>query len=454
MKILLIQPPSSRPWMDDVFVVEPLALEYLAAGVKQDGHEVEILDARMEPDYVKAFRRMSPDLVGITGYTSHVPAMRDIAARLESCRPETFIVAGGVHASAQPEDFNEPWIDFIVIGEGVTTLRELVARLVKGESADAIPGLAIPGAQLRLTERRAYTDLDQLPFPDRSLTEVHRRHYHYEWHWPVALIRTSIGCKGRCNFCCIWPLTDGKYLERRLEDIVAEIKTIKESYIHFCDDETMMNASRMDHLADLIRKEDIHKKYITYARTDTIVRHPELFAKWRRLGLTTVLVGMESFSDGRLRGMNKTINLEQHAEAVRILRKEGIFLYASFIVDPAFEVDDFQALVDYIRQLKLQYASFTILTPLPGSELYRERKKELTTDRLELFDLLHAVVPTTLPLAEFYGQVAWLYNNAISPNDRRRTLLEQGWPGIEPQIKPGQQFIEQIQNGHLDHHSR
>lgn len=70
MKIVLIQPQSSNPLMDQVYLFEPLALEYLGAGLKLDGHSVEIIDARLEPDIEDACRRFQPNLVGLTGFTA------------------------------------------------------------------------------------------------------------------------------------------------------------------------------------------------------------------------------------------------------------------------------------------------------------------------------------------------------------------------------------------------
>jgi hypothetical protein len=72
MKVLLIQPPSCDPLTDEIFLFEPLALEYLGAGLKKDGHDVQLLDARIEPDYESTYRRFQPDVVGLTGFTSHV----------------------------------------------------------------------------------------------------------------------------------------------------------------------------------------------------------------------------------------------------------------------------------------------------------------------------------------------------------------------------------------------
>ncbi len=122
---------------------------------------------------------------------------------------------------------------------------------------------------------------------------------------------------------------------------------------------------------------------------------------------------MESFSDRRLEGLNKGITTEQQAQAVKILDELGILLYANFIVDPAFSREDFRELVRYVRMLNLKYASFSVLTPLPGTALYNERESELLTKRHEMFDFMHTVLPTTLPLKEFYAELAWLFGNAL-----------------------------------------
>ena len=76
MNVLLIQPPSVDPLTDQIFLFEPLALEYLGAGLQEDGHEVHVLDARIDPDYEGTYRRVQPDVIGLTGFTSHVNSRR------------------------------------------------------------------------------------------------------------------------------------------------------------------------------------------------------------------------------------------------------------------------------------------------------------------------------------------------------------------------------------------
>ena len=450
MNVLLIQPPASARFFEKVFLFEPLALEYLGAGLRMDRHSVTLLDARLDNDIETEFRKVRPDVVGLTSYTNQVNIVKKMAARLKLLNPDVFIIVGGHHATVSPFDFNEPSIDVVVIGEGVMTLREVMRSLEIGSSLHEIKGLAIPGETMLFSGKRDYTDLDALPVPDRSLTARYRKHYFSEWLKPLASVRTSLGCTGRCSFCALWSITGGKYLRRNPEAVVEELKTINERNVFFCDDESMCDAARMDRLADLIRKAGIKKHYFLYARVDTITEHPELFAKWRKIGLKQVFVGMESFSDKYLEEMKKKITVAQQKKAVSILARCGILMYASFIVMPSFSREDFRALTEYVRELRLQYASFSILTPLPGTVLYARTKNELTSEKPELFDFIHAVLPTTLPLEEFYAEFANLYQHAIPFKYGYKTLLKYGMR-IPAQLRLIGRALKIVRNAHLDH---
>ncbi len=451
MKILLIQPQSGAKLSDQVYLHEPLALEYLGAGLKADGHEVTLLDARLEPGIEAVLLRERPDLVGLTGYTSQMNIIKEIAAQGKTLLPDLFVVVGGHHATIRPTDFNDPHIDLVVIGEGVMTIREIARGLKKGTPLRDIAGIALPGEEMEFSEPRPYTDLDRLPFPDRSLTAKYRRHYFSEWMRPMASIRTSVGCTNHCSFCAFWTITGGKYLRRDPERVIEELQGIEEPNVFFCDDESMRDVRRMDRLADRIREAGIRKNYFLYARADTIVRNPELFAKWRKIGLVQVFVGMESYSDEHLRQMDKGINTGQQAAAARILEELGILLYASFVVDPGFTREDFQALRRYIRKLKIRYAAFSVLTPLPGTRLYAERRSDLREDKPENFDFLHALLPTALPLQEFYAEFARLYQNAIPMKYGLRTLSKYGLEGGLKQLKLIRPVLTSIREGYLDH---
>ena len=203
MKILLIEPPKppSSIGGDDVFLFEPLALEYLAAGVSYE-HEVRILDLRLDNGLQRALADFHPDIVGITAYTVHVNVVRVLFEQIKAWDKNVLTVVGGHHATILPEDFLSPFIDLIVIGEGVFVFKEIVTRLNKGKPFDGIPGIAFAkGDGLVKTDSRAALDLDAFPFPNRRPTAKYRKHYYSEWMKPLASIRTSKGCPYRCKFC-------------------------------------------------------------------------------------------------------------------------------------------------------------------------------------------------------------------------------------------------------------
>jgi radical SAM superfamily enzyme YgiQ (UPF0313 family) len=450
MRVLLIQPPSSDPLTDRIFLFEPLALEYLGAGL--DEHVVEILDARLTPDIEAACSRFQPQVVGLTGFTSHLNIVKGIAAHLKAIFPKLVVVVGGHHATVCPEDFNKPFIDVVVIGEGVFTLREIVQSVEAGHDFLDIHGVAVPGTSgMRFSPPRRYTDLNELPFPDRSLTAAHRQDYFSEWFKPLASVRTSLGCTARCNFCALWTITGGRYLRRAPEAVVEELKSVAEPNVFFCDDESMCDAKRMDRLADLIRKAGIRKNYFLYGRVDTIIKHPELFAKWARIGLSQVFVGMEDYSDKRLAAMNKGITSAQQIQAVRILDNLGIMMYASYMVDPAYTQEDFHNMLAYVRRMKHKYATFTVLTPLPGTQLHAQRERELLSRKPELYDMVHALLPTTLPLAEFYAEYARLWTKAVPFYRIIPTLARFGAQGLLQRIRLFRKFLQKVRTAHLDY---
>lgn len=452
MRLLLIQPPNADPLMDQLFMFEPLSLEYLGAGARLDGHEVRVLDARIDSGAEATALDFQPDVIGLTAVTSQVNLVKAMAARLRALCPKAFFLIGGHHATVRPADFNEPGFDAVVIGEGVVALREVLAALAHGGGLHGIRGLAFPNPDgMRFTEPRTYTDLTALPFPDRSLTALYRQRYFSEWFKPLASIRTSLGCTARCNFCSLWSITGGKYLRRDPDAVVAELAGIEEPNVFFCDDESMCDTKRMHALAEKIRQSRIRKRYFLYARADTIVRNPELFTEWASIGLAQVFVGMEAFSDERLAAMRKGVTTAQQAKAVKILQDLGVMTYAAFMVDPDFSRDDFRALKAYVRKLRLNCVNFTILTPLPGTALRADRERDLISEKPELCDMLHALVPTRLPMQEFYKEMDRLYTTAVPWYRSLPVLLKFGLHGLLLRLRLFSAFRRKVLLAYLDY---
>lgn len=194
MKILLIQPASCDPLMDQIYLFEPLALEYLAAGLLEDHHEVRIVDGRIDRDIITEVDQWTPDIVGITAFTSQINLSKQLANQAHAQWQDCFVVIGGHHATVQPQDLNDRCFDAVVIGEGVFTLRQIVTAIEQGLPLLDIAGLALPSAEgMIYSPIRPYTDLNELPFPARELTRKYRKHYFSEWFKPLASVRTSLG---------------------------------------------------------------------------------------------------------------------------------------------------------------------------------------------------------------------------------------------------------------------
>ena len=452
MRVLLLQPPSCDPLSDRFFMFEPLALEYLGAGLKQDSHDVVLHDARIDVDWEMVVRKYQPDLIGLTGFTSQLNIIKEMATRIKDISPDIRVVVGGHHATVAPEDYNHPKIDMVVMGEGVFTLREVLAAVDNDGDLRTIKGLAIPAADgMYFSEPRPYTDLNLLPMPDRSLTKKYRHLYFSDWFKPLASVRTSLGCTARCNFCALWKITAGKYLRREPEKVVEELLMVEEANVFFCDDESMCDVKRMDRLADLIAQAGIRKKYFLYGRVDTIVDNPDLFEKWAEIGLAQVFVGMEDCSDTRLTAMKKGTSVAQQEQAVAILKRLGIMMYASYMVNPDYNYEDFKALKDHVRKMKHTYATYTVMTPLPGTDLYEENRDKMISKKPELFDMVHALLPTTLPLPVFYHEFAKLWTDAVPLYRVLPTLFKFGFHGMLQRIRLAGVILKRLQRAHLDY---
>jgi len=417
MRILLIQPakPPISIGGDDVFLFEPLALEYVAAGVS-GSHDVKILDMRLESDLELVLQQFNPQVVGITSYTIHANIVKTLFAQVKQALPQALTVVGGHHATVMPEDFISPYIDLIVKGEGVFAFTEIVERFGRTEGFAGIPGVAFAsGETLVNSAPDAAMDLDSLPLPDRTLTTKYRKQYYSQWMKPLASIRTSKGCPYRCSFCALWKLTGGRYLKRTPENIVRELSEIDEEYVFFADDESLVDAPRMKNLALLVEQADIHKRYFLYARSDTIARNYELLSLWKRIGLEKVFVGLEFFRDADFETVGKGTSVADNKKAMEILSKLEIEPYVTFIVRPDLLKEDFAAFRRYCRSLTLGFAGFTVLTPLPGTDLYEQSKEQLITSNWDYFDFIHTVLPTKLSLKEFYDEYYKLSRQALSP---------------------------------------
>jgi radical SAM superfamily enzyme YgiQ (UPF0313 family) len=418
MRILLIQPDfqSSLAGFRRAAMPEPLGLEMLAAVAEE--HDVRILDMRLDGDLDAAFAAFDPDLVGVTALTPEVYAAQDVLRRVKRLDADTFTFVGGHHATLLPQDFQLPTVDAIAPGEGEIIFPRMLDALANGRDVSTVAGLIwrnSDGAFVANPDGPVDLDMDALPLPRRDLTAPYRDEYFFLFDKPDSSVATGRGCPYRCNFCSVWKFYEGRTRQMSADRVVREVAGIETDHITFVDDNFLMNHRRENEIADRIKAEGIQKRYSMECRTDSIVRHPELVSKWVDIGLYAVLLGLEG-SDRTLKSVNKKNSADVNNEAIRILQDHGVIIWGAFIADPSWDVADFQDLREYVNRHHITHTQFTVLTPLPGSELYQQRRSEVITDDYTCYDCLHSVLPTKLPREQFYQEFAKLYHqNDLTP---------------------------------------
>jgi radical SAM superfamily enzyme YgiQ (UPF0313 family) len=419
MRILLIWPLAltEQDWGADLGAVsEPLALEYLAAAATVDSHDVRILDLRLHPDDLDTvLADYRPDLVGVTAYSMHVRSALAICRRVRELLPGARTVVGGHHATFLPEDFFRDEIDYVVCGEGVGPFQILLDRLEQGDEVDTIPGLwsRVAGV-FTLGGPQAPFDVDALPVPDRSVTAADRHLYFIDWMRPVALLRTTVGCPFRCSFCSLWQLMGGRYYMRNIDAVVAELATIREDFVFLVDDEAFIHGPRMTKLAEAIAAAGIRKRLFAYCRIDSLLRNRQVLAAWKEIGLERVFVGIDAITEKDLDEYRKKVKIAQVEEGLRVAEELGIEIFAQFVVNTDYRQRDFHRLARFVEHHRIRFPTFTVLTPLPGTELLAsfdhvvERQQD-GRPNWDLFDCQHAVTATRLPPEEFHSAYRNLY---------------------------------------------
>ncbi len=423
MRILLVKP---KPRLGPIVALhrfqflEPIELGYLAASVPPP-HDVRVLDLRLARFPLVAFRstlrRYKPDIVGITGYTHEANIVKSLAREVRANLPKAKVVVGGHHATVAPSDYDIPEIDVIVRGEGCGPFR----AIVEGKNAEQRP----PSA----AEFPPFPDPATLPTPRRDLWDPSR--YFSVWATegaatfqrlfvPASMVRTSFGCRMECTFCIVPKLFHGKHLPRPAAAVAEEIAALPTDHVYFCDDENFIDEVFANELAEELEKLEVKKRYFAWTRATTVNRFPDLFKRWRALGLDAAFLGFEFPTDEQLRQSRKGSTVAQNAKAHTALRSMGIAVHAAFMLLPEFDENDFERLRAYVREMPPAQFSFTVCTPSPGTDDYETILPKIWTPAaFDLHDCMHPLTPTRVPLRRFCKLYAEQVREAGTKNPRR-----------------------------------
>lgn len=425
MRILLVKPKArlgTVRGLQAFQMLEPLELGYLAAVVPAP-HVVRALDLRLyrfaDHAFLRELRRFRPDLVGISGYTHEGSEVKRLAALVRRTLPRSAVVVGGHHATVAPRDYDVGAIDAIVRGEGCAPFAAVVARLAAGEPLDGIPQVLLPGERFdaaAAAEWPVFPDPATLPLPRRDLWDI--RSYTSAWlceapaDWaaifpPVAMVRTSFGCRMKCSFCIVPHLSGGRHMTRPVDAVVEEIAVAPADHVYFADDENFIDEAFAYELADALAERGVRKRYFAWTRSTTVNRSPELLRRWREIGLDGAFLGFEFPTDEELKAAHKGGTVAANERAHETLRGIGVAVHAAFMVRPEYGAAEFDRLRDYVDGMPPAQCSFTVCTPSPGTGDYDEMRSQLWIDNpYDLHDCMHPLTRTALPLVEYARRFA------------------------------------------------
>lgn len=385
MKTLLIHPDTPIMYGIGGQCAFPLGLGYIAAVLERQ-HDVKVIDVgaeRLNDDSLrKSISEVNPEIVGITSDTLTFQRAIEIAEIVKQVDKKIIVVIGGAHSNVLPAyPLKYDCFDISVYGEGERTVVELWDMIEKGESYEAIKGIAFRGRDgITINAKRELIEnLNELPFPARHLFPMNKYSGEGSLHVsPAYPIGTSRGCPFSCAFCSNNVVFGRKYRFRSSQNVVNEIELLINEYnskgIYFREDLFTVNEKRLIALCDEIGKRGLDFDWECESRVDTISE--EMLAAMKGAGCKLIWFGVESGSQKILDYLNKRITLSQIRAAYKLCKRVGIKAGASFMIGvPGETVDDVQNTIALAEELKPEFAWFNIFTGYPTSPLYEYVKE-------------------------------------------------------------------------------
>ncbi len=405
MRVLLAH-PNALIYSQNYMTLEPLGLERVAQAVRSAGHEVRLVDLQVSrrQSYLRSLRDWRPEAVGFSlNYLANVPEVVDLALETKLRLPGSFVFVGGHTASFIARELlacSEDAIDCVVRGEGESTTPRLL-REVPGGRLDQVPGAVSARGSGPAPALIPESDLD-LYRPERDLLPKRRRYFIGELD-PCASIEFSRGCPYHCSFCSAWTFYSRTYRKATPDAIGEELARIAEPNVFVVDDVALLDGQHGMTIADEVERRNIRKRYFMETRCDTLIRNEEVFARWRKLGLTYLFLGLEALDEEGLESFHKNVTLRENLRALEIARKLQVIVALNLIVSPQWDRERFRVVEQWARQ-RPEVVHLTVMLPYPGTETWSTEAAHLITHDYRLFDTQHAVTPAKLPLPQFYEE--------------------------------------------------
>ncbi|MCD6481261.1 MAG: B12-binding domain-containing radical SAM protein [Thermoplasmata archaeon] len=395
MKILLVMPSIKErvTLYDRIFMKftmwEPLTLRQIAACTPEK-HDVTLINEnhrhiRFSGDY---------DLVGISSMTATAPRAYKIADEFRARGVK--VVLGGYHPTAMPEEAKQH-ADAVVIGEAEEVWPQVIKDVEKGKLRDFYRG----------TSKRIAS-----PISNNGAL--------------FGYVEASRGCVNKCDFCAIASTPMGKYRKKSIDAVVQEIESMKNRGFVFYDSSLTID---IEYTKELFRRiKETGKRFACFGNANVLARDDELLSLAYDAGCVAWAVGFESVSQESMINVNKKSNrVEEYGKVIRKVNEHGMALIGSFVFGFDYDPPDiFDTTLKFFQEWNIDSVGVNILTPLPGTPLFDEMKREnrILTRDWSKYDFYHVVhKPRLLSPAELYEGVRKITREFFSAEKILKRLL-------------------------------
>ena len=374
-----------------------LGTAYLAALARDQGHEVQVIDAySFELDretILERIRHHAPDVVGFSVLSTCFSAVTELAGDLKRIMPGVKIVMGNIHAGLfAGEILQEGLAEVVVHSEGEYTLSELLKTWENNKSPEEVQGVSWrkkDGTVVHNPSREKIKDLDRLPFPawDMYDLSLYRSDPRTLLKGFPDLHETQIlatrGCPNECTFCSSSnSRSQGRAYRMRspgniVDEIEFDLKTYGSHVFSFMDLAFPLVKKHALALCDEIRERGLHKEIGWFSECRVKPLDAETLSAMRNSGCKRICLGIESGNQVTLDKLKKRFRLDDVRLAVKMAKKERIDVDGMFMLGlPGETIEMGKKTVEFAIKLGVRFAIFNIFVPYPGCQLYDELGSE------------------------------------------------------------------------------
>jgi anaerobic magnesium-protoporphyrin IX monomethyl ester cyclase len=409
MRILLINPPVPQSYYNREFYI-PSSLVYLAAVLRDRGHEIRILDLRIfdvsgqggaeafyDQRVAGEVSSFGPDLIGFGClFSGNFPDVLRLSQVCKRYCPDVPIVSGGIHFTIHARDIltHCPSIDWIILAEGEESILRLVEAMGRGRRGlERIDGFGYRDrGQIKIHPKASYIeDIDRIPFPAYDLVRI--EDYAVDtsgWHNPKGLsFQTSIpiissrSCPNRCTFCSMYMTMGPRWRARSARNVVDEIEHVVQTYgqnhFSFMDDNFTFCKARTLEICDEIVRRGLDIQFETPNGLSLKTLDEEVMDALDRAGLVRVSLAVESGSDFiRNQVMKKHLSREKILEVVGLTRKyPNLYVKAFFIIGmPEETLETLEETYRMIEQIDVDRIYLQNIVPFPGTRVFEQSLRD------------------------------------------------------------------------------